>query len=753
MKRNQYASLFAIAAFNACSGAPLSITTSTKVEPGSECPGGGLRVATGADKNGNRILEDDEITTNNLVCGDTSNTPAAAITSVTRTGSIAPGENGCLRGGVKVELGLDNGDGGGVARDGTLQDGEVDKTEFICSATSDPIIGSFEAPSGPAGTATISAQGGNGGSDDTTSGAGGNVEIRMQNPSNGGHVKLFKTGTVPVQIPTFPTAPASNSTTCLIPNGTSDLPAPAASKPVGAIADCWVDLTHRLRINETGVASGLVIPAGATLNFVSDVRITGFVDNRGTIQRSPVNAADPFNFSANQYFGASSSALRTAGPMLIEAGQLVNAGTIATTPASGSPNGSNLTITAGEWLNSGSVEAKGAIEGNGGAIELTSELAYVHTGTVDASGGASNTTAVAAGSGGNIEVRFGSLQLTQSNGLYQSLGGNATSGNAVGGKGGNISLNSGFNGAMMTGSVLCRGGNGVGNGGVNSAGGAGGDVEIRSLIKSLMLGANIDTRGGLGGSNGKGGDGGDVEILQVSTDSAELVLLGYSAIDTRAGLVGSNAAGGNIFLGHSQESTTLTGSVINHVNLLAGSDSAIGMRTGVAGGDFDAERIINTGTLTVDGFKRGKAGQVNLFAKNDISNTGAVSLIGGGECCSSADGGQPGGSFSALSLLGNIRNSGAVTANGALGILGGKGGQIILSGQRVQNTAALTARGGDSNAPNNSGAEGGRIALYSSDGSTTNSGTLSVRGGARVGPPEVPEIGGPGVIVIDGVVQ
>lgn len=750
MKRNLYLSLFAIACFGAaCSGSPLSITTSTKVEPGSECPGGGLRVATGADKNGNRILEDDEITTNNLVCGDTSNTPAAVITSATRTSPIAPGENGCLRGGVKVELGLDNGDGGGVARDGTLQDGEVDKTEFICSATSDPIIGSFEAPAGPVGTATISTQGGNGGSDDATSGAGGNVEISMQNPSNGGHVKLFKTGTVPLQIPTFPTAPASNSTTCLIPNGTSDLPAPAATKPGGAIANCWVDLTDRLRINDT-VASGLVVPAGATLNFVSDVRITGFVDNRGSIQRFPVDAGDPFDFSANQYFGASGSALRVAGPMTVKAGQMVNAGTIVTTSAAGSPNGSNLTITAGEWLNSGAVEAKGTIEGNGGAIELTAELGYVHTGTVDASGGASNSNAVAGGNGGNIEIRFGSLQLTQSSGLYQSLGGNATSDNAAGGKGGNISLNSGFNGAMMTGSVLCRGGNGIGNG----AGGAGGAVEISSLIKSLRLGANIDTRGGLGGSTGKGGDGGDVEILQVSTDSAELVLLGYSSIDTRAGLVGSGGAGGNITLGHSQESTTLTGSVINHVNLLAGSDSAVAMRTGVAGANFDAERIINTGTLTVDGFKRGKAGQVNLLAKNDISNTGVVSLIGGGECCSAADGGQPGGSFSAVSLLGNISNSGAVTANGAPGITGGKGGQIILSGKRVQNTAGLTAKGGDSSIPTTSGVEGGRIALSSSDGSTTNSGTLDVSGGGSVAPaPEVPGIGGPGVIVIDGVVQ
>lgn len=47
---------------------------------------------------------------------------------------IGPGTD-CANGGTKVELGLDNGDGGGVARDSALQPGEVDKTEFICNTS------------------------------------------------------------------------------------------------------------------------------------------------------------------------------------------------------------------------------------------------------------------------------------------------------------------------------------------------------------------------------------------------------------------------------------------------------------------------------------------------------------------------------------------------------------------------------------------------------------------------------------------
>ena len=43
----------------------------------------------------------------------------------------SPGVN-CADGGQKTESGLDNGDGGGTARDGILQAGEVDTTIYLC---------------------------------------------------------------------------------------------------------------------------------------------------------------------------------------------------------------------------------------------------------------------------------------------------------------------------------------------------------------------------------------------------------------------------------------------------------------------------------------------------------------------------------------------------------------------------------------------------------------------------------------------
>jgi hypothetical protein len=48
--------------------------------------------------------------------------------------STEPSGAACFGGGIKLEVGLDNGDGvGSTARDGTLQSGEVDQTSYVCN--------------------------------------------------------------------------------------------------------------------------------------------------------------------------------------------------------------------------------------------------------------------------------------------------------------------------------------------------------------------------------------------------------------------------------------------------------------------------------------------------------------------------------------------------------------------------------------------------------------------------------------------
>ncbi|MGF1509704.1 MAG: hypothetical protein ACFB9M_09430 [Myxococcota bacterium] len=51
----------------------------------------------------------------------------------------------CAAGGVQLDIGLDNGNGGETAGDGVLGPGEIDRTEFICNGTS----------SAPPGTASL----------------------------------------------------------------------------------------------------------------------------------------------------------------------------------------------------------------------------------------------------------------------------------------------------------------------------------------------------------------------------------------------------------------------------------------------------------------------------------------------------------------------------------------------------------------------------------------------------------------------
>jgi hypothetical protein len=44
----------------------------------------------------------------------------------------APGTN-CPAGGVRIQVGLDNGEGGGAARNGNLEVGEIDRTSYLCN--------------------------------------------------------------------------------------------------------------------------------------------------------------------------------------------------------------------------------------------------------------------------------------------------------------------------------------------------------------------------------------------------------------------------------------------------------------------------------------------------------------------------------------------------------------------------------------------------------------------------------------------
>ena len=67
---------------------------------------------------------------------DQSGTEVTPEVLLTATTELPDGTAECLLGGSRVDIGFDNGDGGGTAGDGVLQDGEVDETEIVCNGES-----------------------------------------------------------------------------------------------------------------------------------------------------------------------------------------------------------------------------------------------------------------------------------------------------------------------------------------------------------------------------------------------------------------------------------------------------------------------------------------------------------------------------------------------------------------------------------------------------------------------------------------
>jgi CSLREA domain-containing protein len=119
-----------------CNGADgfNSLLKTTPVAPGTTCPNGGTLYESGLDDGEaggtarNGTLEPGEIDASVNVCNGTSGS-----TALSRVTAIARGDEACPTGGQKVESGLDNGDVGGTAGNGTLENGEVDSSANVCN--------------------------------------------------------------------------------------------------------------------------------------------------------------------------------------------------------------------------------------------------------------------------------------------------------------------------------------------------------------------------------------------------------------------------------------------------------------------------------------------------------------------------------------------------------------------------------------------------------------------------------------------
>lgn len=531
--------------------------------------------------------------------GSDGTSGANGAVSLIKATTLPVGDTQCPAGGVAIATGLDDGDGGGVAGDGVLQDGEIDSTEYVCSTNSNPAVETLSAPAGAAGTFAINARGGNG---TAMAGHAGYVEVYHNYGTNGGHIKVTKTGSIDASFvaPTLPVSSQLGATPWVVATGTthvkrvasitdaSDMDGGAltAGDIVEEFSSCYAYATL-YRWNSTSSAerlTGAHVQAGATVVFDHSaasacrnhsVAFDGVFRHEGTLTAGTDanGVSDAIFFVVTSYIGATGSAVSLVGTNTgtnggdggsfyvvanngAEAGSVWNFGSITTSGASGADGGAAgeiLLYASADVINTGALTAKG-----GEATELTGAAGDGGDTTFEAVGGSlSNAGAIdcSGGSGGAYGgVGCGVSFLTDAGGDVRNSGQILTAGGAsstscaapcYGGRGGDVQLVA-YGDLYNSGNLVSFGGDSV-----TGQAAAGGNIELITRASdtvvtgepnlrrgSLWVSGNIDSHGGTGGA-GNGGSGGNLSIvsdLYRAPYGQSIYVFGYGGgIDTRGG--------------------------------------------------------------------------------------------------------------------------------------------------------------------------------------------------------------------------
>ena len=97
--------------------------------PGAACAAGGTKVESGFDDSGDGILDPGEVDSVQFTCNGQN---GATVLALFQMMPLSAGPE-CANGGVRLESGFDNGDGGELGGDGSLSGGEIDTVEFVCN--------------------------------------------------------------------------------------------------------------------------------------------------------------------------------------------------------------------------------------------------------------------------------------------------------------------------------------------------------------------------------------------------------------------------------------------------------------------------------------------------------------------------------------------------------------------------------------------------------------------------------------------
>lgn len=441
-----------------------------------------------------------------------------------------------------------------------------------------------------------------------------------------------------------------------------------------------------------------------------------------------------------------------AGVLITGTGSYTNSGSITggdggTGGNTGSATADDKT-TAGATLHGGSGGAGGA---GGDGVMLTQGGNITNTGTITGGHGATGGLAANADTKNNADVTgvAGSGGEAAEGGSGAWLSGTSTitnSGRIVGGDGGD-----GGNGGAV------ESGQGTGVVGYGSAGGNGGSgITVEGSGKVInnsgghIIGGNAGTGGGGNsnstGDNLSGGDGGDG-----GKGGTGIELKGGGSVSNFGEVTGGlgNRGGGSGNLSTSQGGDSGAGGigieidgggdVVNEASGVVtggkgGDDSAGGGGVGGAGGD--AVSIVGAGNVTNHGAFVGGNGGAGANGNSPTSDggTGAkggngLSIEGNGTLTNDVGASITGGLGGTGGGSGGATSHGGSGGEGGSGVLIGAGGQVVNNGDILGGTGNRGGGGGG----DAGGAGGAGISITSGGGSVENTGTISGGNGGEPG--------------------
>jgi len=735
------------------------------VEPGDDCPNGGLAIMTGTDENDDGVLDAGEVSDTNLVCNGEDGSPGDdGVSALIDTTELPRGDEDCPHGGLAISVGLDNGDGGGTAGDGILQPGEIDDSEFICDGAPGYDIGLLDPPGGPAGVFELRLDGG--GSTNGDGGEGGKVSLgQAYNPSYteyglpGGHVKVFATGAAEAGFPLPTTAPDLGEFPLEI--------AASTTIPRATDLDCDGIPDTNLGLNDGDpyfVTCGTYDPYIFLKNGGSWDWATGVHVAPGVTLTLPANQTS-VRLDRDLHLEGTLTAEKSGDyPLVFLMLQsfVSEAGSAVTMDGDGGEGGEFFVYATASILNQANITALGDAGKNGGWVLLESSQGRVfNTGDIFVDGGTS--TSDANGGDGGEAYLYGAEGGAFNSGDITATGGD---GLQYGGDGGTFVMQSDGGDLLNSGAVdvsagsadaacntSCTGGNGnyeyiysgnwprsvwfstydgriantgsiAANGGSGAAGsgGYGGWIEFQILNKDYIPVGGIEVSGNLTANGGGGSDGGEggrvmAHIQAVYPTTAEISFLGYTKFSANGGTSTGGGQGGDggdlqLWNGCPYDSLFATGGTVNFADFEANGGGGASGHVGGDGGSLDLQACQDNSELHV-------GGSVAINAGNVVAKGG-----NGPDDYFAGEGGEVD-----LSAYEWVENRGNVELAGGYGGEGDVAGGLWAEARNgpAVNTGDVSAPGGGSTDTDDSGYHGGYFQLYGT--LVDNTGDISLPGG------------------------